>query len=364
MTTDILGKCDHKKDGFFGPGCFHLPCIWTVPSFRYPRKKRKKLKYSNTVNEEDEFQIFQKYAYQVIDKEIDSAQEYLEKLDPGISIECQTDYQFEDEKADWIAALDNENQPNPKTFMVAFNIRGLYDFLYDAGLEMDEAELQAQIKVSLWHELGHALIQYFRDEEIYDFEVSGVEEEKLVEEFARYHIKKQSGVFQSKLQNFINEIFTNDDEKNENVEETKGDVLTDFKQPIKLSNPARFIGKEDYSQLSRKFVVQDVPIPGDAGLFAEQNGKDVLVSFNKSGLMCIKVKAEPEDSDEQEFLELPEPDQKRFVDILRNIQQYLNDPKDDFELDVASEFESATDDDRIALANRYESLIGGFRTLW
>ena len=24
-STDVLGKCDHQKDGFMGKGCFHLP---------------------------------------------------------------------------------------------------------------------------------------------------------------------------------------------------------------------------------------------------------------------------------------------------------------------------------------------------
>lgn len=44
-TTDVLGKCDHKKDGVFGPGCFHLPCVWSIPYYRLPKKKKKRRKF-------------------------------------------------------------------------------------------------------------------------------------------------------------------------------------------------------------------------------------------------------------------------------------------------------------------------------
>lgn len=71
-TTDILGKCDHKKDGIFGPGCFHLPCIWTIPSYRYPRKKKKKRKlpYANLVREDEGFKQFETKITPMIQNEL------------------------------------------------------------------------------------------------------------------------------------------------------------------------------------------------------------------------------------------------------------------------------------------------------
>jgi len=141
-TTDILGKCDHRKDGVFGPGCFHLPCVWSIPCYRLPKKKkRKKLKYANLVNEEDQFNLFERDAKYVIQKEIDKAQKWLDRIDPEISLEYTEDYEFDGEKSDWVAALDQENQENIKTFTVAFNLKALYEFLYEQGLEMDELEL-------------------------------------------------------------------------------------------------------------------------------------------------------------------------------------------------------------------------------
>lgn len=48
-TADVLGHCDHEHgEGFFGPGCFHIPSRVVVPLYRwgcaYEGSKRKKNK--------------------------------------------------------------------------------------------------------------------------------------------------------------------------------------------------------------------------------------------------------------------------------------------------------------------------------
>lgn len=55
MTTtgDVLGKCDHVKDGYMGDGCFHIPSKAKVPLHRFEianggsvcKNKRKKTAY-------------------------------------------------------------------------------------------------------------------------------------------------------------------------------------------------------------------------------------------------------------------------------------------------------------------------------
>lgn len=35
MSTEILGSCNHKKDGYLGPKCFHVPKC----AFKIKRKK-------------------------------------------------------------------------------------------------------------------------------------------------------------------------------------------------------------------------------------------------------------------------------------------------------------------------------------
>lgn len=45
LSTDILGKdCDHKKNGFLGPGCFHMPLFATSKGKKANNKKKKKNK--------------------------------------------------------------------------------------------------------------------------------------------------------------------------------------------------------------------------------------------------------------------------------------------------------------------------------
>lgn len=42
-VNDVLGGCDHKNDGFFGPGCFHRPMpVFSYIGTRLPKKKKKK----------------------------------------------------------------------------------------------------------------------------------------------------------------------------------------------------------------------------------------------------------------------------------------------------------------------------------
>ena len=42
-TGDILGNCDHEKNGFFSNGCFHRPLpVFPQIISRIPKKKKKK----------------------------------------------------------------------------------------------------------------------------------------------------------------------------------------------------------------------------------------------------------------------------------------------------------------------------------
>lgn len=56
-------------------------------------------------------------------------------------LEYSQDYEFEDDKSEWVAALDNDGIDDIKEIRVAFNLKALFTFLYDQGLEMDETEI-------------------------------------------------------------------------------------------------------------------------------------------------------------------------------------------------------------------------------
>lgn len=74
-TDDVLGNhCDHHKDGFFGPGCFHRPfAIWSIPAPR--RMKKPKKKHLKTLNlaEDETFGKFQEFIKPIIESEFKTA---------------------------------------------------------------------------------------------------------------------------------------------------------------------------------------------------------------------------------------------------------------------------------------------------
>lgn len=234
-TVDVLGKCDHKHDGFFGPGCLHRP----FPIFSYPvsRIKRKKKKYIKVLDltESEEYGEFHPLARSIIDQEMEDANRYLQKT--GIQCFYEDNYRFSGKKENWVGATDFENQQDANEFGIAINLPVLYEFLEENGLEDDETEIRCQIKATIYHEIGHCLIQKFRDDGIYDFEMTENEEEKLVEQFANYMMREYTGTTSSKLNDFITEIFGEnilEDQLNETDQIIRGKFFTN---PIKIDHP-------------------------------------------------------------------------------------------------------------------------------
>ena len=91
-------------------------------------------------------------------------------------------------------------------FPIGVNIPAIYSFLYDQGLEMDNLETDLQIRAALYHEAAHAIIRFLEDSELYDMELSPAEEERVCEEFSRYHMRKYTGQATSRLESVLREI--------------------------------------------------------------------------------------------------------------------------------------------------------------
>lgn len=210
-TTEVLGKCDHKKDGFFGPGCFHLPYnIFSVPVYRIPKKKkRKKIPYVNLLEDEG-YETFCPYAETRVKVAVDDInRNVLGKIDPELKLEWNPESDFSDGKEEWVASLDLSVQDDANVFPVGVNLPAIYSFLYDKGMENDNLETDLQIRAALLHEAAHAILRYMQDGEIYDMELSEAEEERVCEEFARYHLRKYTGQSTSRLDDTIRNIFKN-----------------------------------------------------------------------------------------------------------------------------------------------------------
>ena len=94
-------------------------------------------------------------------------------------------------------------------FPVGVNLPAIYSFLYDKGMENDNLETDLQIQAALLHEAAHAILRYMQDGEIYDMELSEAEEERVCEEFSRYHLRKYTGQSTSRLEDTVSEVFGN-----------------------------------------------------------------------------------------------------------------------------------------------------------
>lgn len=181
--------------------------IFSVPSYRRKKPKRKHLKFQNLA-EDDDYENFRKFAETRIQAQIeDINKNILSRVDPELKIEYDPEYEFSDDKEDWVAALSIDSQYDAKIFPVGVNIPAIYEFLYDHGMENDNLEADLQLRSSLLHETAHAIVRYLGDTEMFDMELSPYEEENVCEEFSKYHLREYTGQATSRLQDTLNSLF-------------------------------------------------------------------------------------------------------------------------------------------------------------
>ena len=315
-TADVLGKCDHKHDGFMGPGCFHRPYpIFSYPISRIKRKKRKYIKVLD-LTESDEYTKFYPLAQALIEKIIEEANKYLAKT--GSQCFYKEEYNFSGEKANWVSVIDYSNKDNQNNFGIAINLPVIYGFLEENSLENDQKELECQIKATIYHEIGHYLIKKFKDDEIYDFELTDDEEEKIVDEFTRFIMREYTGQTSSKLATFIDEMFENNIsnvELNETDMNVKGNF---FFSPINMKEPKRKVSttpppKEDLGRVLPNF--KNVLVPTNEKIFSNQTN-DYLVSLTNTGYLIIRSQADSSSDNNSSLID-------SFDDLSK---QYLNLP--------------------------------------
>lgn len=309
-TTDVLGKCDHKHDGFFGPGCFHRPYpIFSYPVSRIKHKKRKYIKVLD-LTESEEYGKFYPKAQQVIKNEINNANDFYSKI--GLGFHCVKEYDFEDDKVNWISDIIFEDRPDNVEFGIAFNLPLIYGHLEDNSLENDEIELKCQIKAILYHEIGHCLINKLRSEGFYDFaDLSYYDEEKIVDEFTKFMMSRYTGVKKSRLNNFINTIFSDESEElklNETKYIKRGKF---FVNPINIEHIKRKMSPSilktgKFGKIIGGF--KNILVKSDENIFSIPEGekpRDYLVSLTDEGYLSLKVQNKKEDSevDKKEELE-------------------------------------------------------------
>lgn len=207
-SDEVLGKCDHKKDGFFGPGCFHLPyAIFSVPASRI-KKKKKKRKHLTAQNllEDEDFGTFRESVEAKAEEMLECiSTEIVNKVAPRLNVSYDKDYEFSDDKEDWVSSYCFDKDDHEDT-TIAINIPILYSFLSQNDLEHDERELDCQLKAYLYRELAHCLLKYFMATGRFDFKFSDREENDVADEYMKYKMCDFTGTTSSKLHNFLKKI--------------------------------------------------------------------------------------------------------------------------------------------------------------
>lgn len=206
-SDEVLGKCDHKKDGFFGPGCFHLPyAIFSVPASRIKKKKKKKRLTTQNLLEDEDFGTFRESVGNKAKKMLECiSSEIVSNVAPGLHVSYDKGFDFSDDKEDWVSSycFDKDDHEN---MSIGLNIPVLYSFLSQNDLENDDKEIECQLKAYLYRELAHCLLKYFMKIGKFDFEFSNREENDVADEYMKYKMCDFTGTTSSKLHNFLKKL--------------------------------------------------------------------------------------------------------------------------------------------------------------
>lgn len=152
----------------------------------------------------------------------DCQKDYLDEW--GLKVELDPDYAFTGGKAKWVAAYERQSRRiKTGVIPIAINYRQMYSKMRGARLDKNEYNIEAHARITIGHEIGHALCDYIRllpsDEIRYirenlpkdyarDFEriVSGSNrkyEEELVEEFGESMFTDATGVIGGRLDTIL-----------------------------------------------------------------------------------------------------------------------------------------------------------------
>lgn len=160
---------------------------------------------------------------------IEDVDDYLGELGFGLQLQIKTDYSFSGGKSKWLAAYCKREHDVSEdgVIMIALNYHQIWSKMCELGIDDDSFNIEAQANITLWHEIGHALIDFFRNFKIDGhnshriIELKGKlnnltknKEEQLVEEFGESWFPEGTGIWHSELKDLIFD-FVNIINKNE-----------------------------------------------------------------------------------------------------------------------------------------------------
>jgi hypothetical protein len=125
----------------------------------------------------------------------------------GLSVEIDTNYNFRGNGKKWLAVYEMRSRKICNNVIaIAINYHLFYDEMKRRGIENDDFNIEAQAKITVGHEIGHGLCDYFRNIKGMRFKFSTNDEEEIVEEFGESMFPDATGVYYSELGDFISDL--------------------------------------------------------------------------------------------------------------------------------------------------------------
>lgn len=155
----------------------------------------------------DKFTIFRSHFSKFVQQTLNMANKELQKYD--LSVEINTEYDFYDDD-EWLACYERTSgYIEEGIIMIALNEKKIYDCMVDLGMDENLLEIELQAIITIMHEVGHGIIDWYR----YQFEgeettselINDIvycdedEEEDLCEEFGESWASSYTGVYDSTI---------------------------------------------------------------------------------------------------------------------------------------------------------------------
>lgn len=155
----------------------------------------------------DKFTIFRSHFSKFVQQTLNMANKELQKYD--LSVEINTEYDFYDDD-EWLACYERTSgYIEEGIIMIALNEKKIYDCMVDLGMDENLLEIELQAIITIMHEVGHGIIDWYR----YQFEgeettselINDIvycdedKEEDLCEEFGESWASSYTGVYDSTI---------------------------------------------------------------------------------------------------------------------------------------------------------------------
>ena len=161
----------------------------------------------------DKFNVFRNHFSKFVQQTLNMANKELQKYD--LSVEIDTEYEFFDDDH-WLACYERTSgYIEEGIIMIALNEEKIYDCMVDLGTDEDLLEIELQAIITIMHEVGHGIVDWYR----YQFEgeettselINDIvycdedEEEEICEEFGESWASSYTGVYDSTIAKSLTE---------------------------------------------------------------------------------------------------------------------------------------------------------------